>query len=122
MTNGLQLAIFGGMIFGGSVAAMVWRLAPTNPDLSDALDRLSPAYVERRARRAPPGTAERDSGAGPTSHVLGARFWVWKDRVKIGLHSKRERALSLRRIGAGWRRLSMAELWIFTSPGSLSAR
>jgi len=51
MTSGLQLAIFGGLIFGGALAAMVWRLAPTHPDLSDALDRLSPAYVERRARR-----------------------------------------------------------------------
>ena len=50
MTTGLQLAIFGGLIFGGALAVMVWRLAPTHPDLSDALDRLSPDYVERRAR------------------------------------------------------------------------
>lgn len=80
MTSGLQLAIFGGLIFGGAVAAMVWRLAPTHPDLFDALDRLSPDYVERRARRAIE-QAERDLDAGEklglwAMRVFPARAWI----------------------------------------------
>lgn len=80
MTSGLQLAIFGGLIFGGALAAMVWRLAPTHPDLTDALDRLSPDYVERRARRIVED-AERDLDKNEklglwAMRVFPAQAWV----------------------------------------------
>ena len=80
MTTGLQLAILGGLICGGALAAMVWRLAPTHPDLYDALDRLSPEYVERRARRIVED-AERDLDSSEklglwAMRVLPAHAWV----------------------------------------------
>jgi hypothetical protein len=80
MTSGLQLAILGGLIAGGALAAILWRLAPTHPDLSDALDRLSPDYVERRARRIIED-AERDLDKTEklglwAMRVLPAKAWV----------------------------------------------
>ena len=43
----LQLAIAAGALIGLGVALLVWRLVPAQPDLRDALERLSP----ERARR-----------------------------------------------------------------------
>lgn len=80
MMTGLQLAIFGGLLIGGGLAAVVWRLAPTHPDLSDTLDRLSPDYVERRARRIVEN-AERDLDKNEkiglwAMRVFPAQAWV----------------------------------------------
>lgn len=47
MTTGLQLALLGGAMVGLGLALVVWRLAPSDPDLTDALDRLSPTYASR---------------------------------------------------------------------------
>ena len=52
MTTGLQLAIVGGALVGLGVALLVLRLMPAEPDLAEALDRLTPT-----ARRASPVTA-----------------------------------------------------------------
>lgn len=49
MTTGLQLAILGGAMIGLAVALVVWRLAPSAPDLTDTLDRLAPSYRSRHA-------------------------------------------------------------------------
>lgn len=48
MTTGLQLALLGGAMVGLGIALVLWRLAPSDPDLTDALDRLSPGYARRR--------------------------------------------------------------------------
>lgn len=49
MVTGLQLALAAGALIGLGVAMMVWRLAPADPDLGDALARLSPEHAKRRA-------------------------------------------------------------------------
>ena len=51
MTTGLQLALLGGAMVGLGLALVVWRLAPSDPDLTDALDRLSPTYRRRAVVR-----------------------------------------------------------------------
>ena len=43
--TGLQVALASGTFFGLAVALLVWRLAPSDPDLTDALNRLSPDHV-----------------------------------------------------------------------------
>lgn len=49
MVTGLQLALAAGALIGLGLAMMVWRLAPADPDLGDALARLSPEHTKRRA-------------------------------------------------------------------------
>ncbi|KQU67962.1 hypothetical protein ASC58_10160 [Phycicoccus sp. Root101] len=49
MATGLQLALTGGALIGLGVALLVWRLTPADPDLGDALGRLSPEHAKRRA-------------------------------------------------------------------------
>ena len=46
--TGLQLALASGTLIGLGFALLVWRLAPSDPDLVDALDRLSPDRVVPR--------------------------------------------------------------------------
>ena len=46
--TGLQLALVAGALVGLGVALLVWRLAPADPDLGDALQRLSPEHAKRR--------------------------------------------------------------------------
>ena len=59
MTTGLQLALAGGALIGLGVALLLWRLVPADPDLADALARLSPQHAtridppHRRGRRRP---------------------------------------------------------------------
>jgi len=48
MATGLQVAIAAGALLGLSAALMVWRLVPAQPDLRDALERLSPDHARRR--------------------------------------------------------------------------
>ncbi|MFC8501033.1 type II secretion system F family protein [Pedococcus sp. NPDC057267] len=49
MATGLQLALVAGALVGLGVALLVWRLAPADPDLDDALQRLSPEHAKRRS-------------------------------------------------------------------------
>jgi Flp pilus assembly protein TadB len=49
MATGLQLALVAGALVGLGVALLVWRLAPADPDLGDALQRLSPEHAKRRS-------------------------------------------------------------------------
>ncbi|KGN41025.1 type II secretion system F family protein [Knoellia aerolata] len=53
----LQLAVTAGTLIGLGVALLLWRLVPAQPDLRDALERLSPEH----ARRHPVPAQERDS-------------------------------------------------------------
>jgi hypothetical protein len=64
--TGLQLAILSGALVGFGVSLMVWRLAPADPDLADALQRLSPDRARRRA-----------SGAVHQSGDTRERLGIW---------------------------------------------
>lgn len=75
MTTGLQLAILGGILLGGGLAMMVWRLLPAHPDLGDALVRLAPDTVR-------PVTVSNDHDSSSTDRlgrwgmrVLPASVW-----------------------------------------------
>ncbi|CCH75948.1 putative integral membrane protein [Nostocoides japonicum T1-X7] len=48
MATGLQLALIAGGLVGLGVALLMWRLTPADPDLGDALQRLSPEHAKRR--------------------------------------------------------------------------
>ena len=56
MTTGLQLALAGGALMGLGLALLVVRLLPAEPDLAEALGRLTPA---RRATAPSPVTSAR---------------------------------------------------------------
>ncbi|MGE9809549.1 type II secretion system F family protein [Janibacter sp. G1551] len=70
--TGLQLAIACGALMGLGVALLVWRFAPSDPDLADALERLSPDHVvPRRA------TATTDNEVGTESASTVDQLGVW---------------------------------------------
>jgi hypothetical protein len=73
--TGLQLALASGMLIGLALALLVWRLGPSDPDLADALDRLSPRHVvPRRGDTGDPDPADPAgaAGAGPRAIRAGA--------------------------------------------------
>ena len=71
--TGLQLALAGGTLIGLGFALLVWRLAPSDPDLVDALDRFSPDRVVPRR-----GVGEDAGGGGAESPAsLVDRVGVW---------------------------------------------
>ena len=47
MATGAQVALTAGALLGLGVALLVWRLVPAQPDLRDALQRLSPDHARR---------------------------------------------------------------------------
>lgn len=49
ITTGLQLALLGGVLLGGGLAGLVWRLVPVYPHPGDVLDRLAPDAVRTSA-------------------------------------------------------------------------
>ncbi|MGL5858790.1 MAG: type II secretion system F family protein [Angustibacter sp.] len=62
--TGLQLALAAGALIGLGAALLVWRLTPADPDLGDALGRLSPEHAKRRTfeERHPAGDARERLG------------------------------------------------------------
>ena len=66
MPTGLQLMIAAGILVAGGVALLIWQLAPAQPDLANALERLSPRTPLR-----PDPTLEDDSTAGDLTGRLG---------------------------------------------------
>lgn len=77
MTTGLQLALLGGALVGLGLAILLWRLAPSDPDLTDALDRLSPSYGRRSAatEAGAQGTDGRERLGLWAMRVLPAGIW-----------------------------------------------
>lgn len=49
MTTGLQIALMGGALVGLGIALLVWRLAPSDPDVVDVVRRYSPEAVKERS-------------------------------------------------------------------------
>ena len=90
--TGLQLALASGTLIGLGFALLVWRLAPCDPDLVDALDRLSPDHVVSRngsppRRRCRPGQGAEDAEAGLAGRPdrrVGAENPA---RQRLGTHS-----------------------------------
>ena len=92
MTTGLQLALAGGALVASGAALLVIRLLPAEPDLADALGRLTPSRPRRivsmpatssggkerigvwAIRAAPAGClgADPDPRAGAAAHPAGA--------------------------------------------------
>lgn len=70
--TGLQLAMAGGSLLGLALALLVWRLTPSDPDLVDVLDHLSPAHATVRGERAP--VEERD---GTWRSAFRERMGLW---------------------------------------------
>jgi Flp pilus assembly protein TadB len=70
--TGLQLALASGALIGLGFALLVWRLAPSDPDLVDALDRLSPDHVVPRR-----GVGAVDDGDAAEGASLVDRVGVW---------------------------------------------
>ena len=70
----LQLALAGGALVGAGVALLLWRLAPAEPDLADALHRLSPEHAAHttidRSGTAGAGWSGAARGVGD-EHVAG---------------------------------------------------
>lgn len=82
--TGLQLALAGGTLIGLGFALLAWRLAPSDPDLADALDRLAPDRVV--PRRAGTGTgvgtgvgAEGDADTEAASVMDRIGVWALKN-------------------------------------------
>ena len=59
MTTGLQLMLAAGILVGAGVALLIWRLAPAEPDLADALRRLSPEHAAHATTAAPDHRSRR---------------------------------------------------------------
>ncbi|WP_270888894.1 hypothetical protein [Pedococcus sp. 5OH_020] len=60
MATGLQLAMTAGALIGLGVALLVWRLTPADPDLGDALGRLSPEHAKRAVEALHPASDTRE--------------------------------------------------------------
>ena len=74
MPTGLQLAILAGGLVGLGVALIVWRLTPADPDLGEALNRLSPNRTGSRADLGQGGGAGADSVVGADARE---RLGLW---------------------------------------------
>ena len=74
MTTGLQLMLAAGLLVGAGVALLIWRLAPAEPDLADALHRLSPEHAAVHATTAASatGAARTTAGARTGRERIGA--------------------------------------------------
>ena len=72
-----QLAVVAGALIGAGVALLIWRLVPAQPDLRDALERLSPQTCPPAAtpHRPTVGDATQRLGqwgdAGPAARGVG---------------------------------------------------
>ena len=55
--SGLQLAVAAGALIGLAIVLVVARFVPADPDLADALDRLSPGHARRRTTLNTPAAA-----------------------------------------------------------------
>jgi hypothetical protein len=73
--TGLQLAVAGGALVGLGVTLLVWRLLPTEPDLREALERLSPQPVRRVGSPAAAQTDGRERLGLWAMRVLPAGVW-----------------------------------------------
>jgi Flp pilus assembly protein TadB len=83
MSTGLQLMVLAGGLLGLGVALLVIRLVPAQPDLADALERLTPS------RRAPSATTQAVGGKEKLGlwamRALPPGLWVRTPRRELAL-------------------------------------
>lgn len=70
MMTGLQVAALAGALIALGVVALLWRFAPAEPDLVDAVERLS-------ADPTRPGAVDAPLGGDVSSSALTDRLGVW---------------------------------------------
>ena len=75
MTTGLQLVILAGGLLGLGLTLLVVHALPAEPDLADALERLSPHRARTMAPATRPGSGKERIGLWAI-RVLPARLWV----------------------------------------------
>jgi Flp pilus assembly protein TadB len=83
--TGLQLAIAGGALIGLGLALLVWRLTPADPDLGQALARLSPEYARRRSEAVPAPVDARDRLGLWAMRTLPAGTWARVPRPELAI-------------------------------------
>ncbi len=72
-----QLVIASGALVGLGVALLIWRLVPAEPDLRDALDRLSPNHSRRTPTTASTAAADTTERLGLWGiKTLPAGMWA----------------------------------------------
>lgn len=72
-----QLVIASGALVGLGVALLIWRLVPAEPDLRDALDRLSPNHSRRTPATASPAAVDTTERLGLWGiKTLPAGMWA----------------------------------------------
>ena len=84
MITGLQLMLVAGGLTGLGVALLVARLIPAQPDLADALSRLTPTRVIRSPAGDTPATGKEKLGIW-AMRVLPPGLWVRTPRVELAL-------------------------------------
>src|SRR4051794_22999081 len=75
MTTGLQLAIVSGGLVGLGLTLVVARLLPAEPDLADALDRVSSAR-SRTTANAPAGRTGKERLGLWGMRVMPPGLWI----------------------------------------------
>ena len=75
MTTGLQLTIAGGALLGLGLMLLIARLLPAEPDLTEALARLTPSRITASARPTGAGSGMERIGVW-TMRVLPPGMWV----------------------------------------------
>src|SRR6476660_1019971 len=75
MTTGLQLVLLAGGLIGLGLTLLVMRLLPAEPDLADALDRLSPGHTRASTAAAAAGSGKERLGLWAL-RVLPSGLWV----------------------------------------------
>ncbi|WP_245934260.1 hypothetical protein [Branchiibius hedensis] len=87
MITGLQMALAGGGLVGLGLSLLIWRLVPAQPDLGDALERLSPEHVRRtRATEvASPAADSRERLGQWALKTFPAGAWARVPRKELAL-------------------------------------
>lgn len=76
MTTGLQLMILAGALVGLGLALLVARILPAEPDLGDALARLTPTHSRAATRAAAPPRNSRERLGLWAIRALPPAVWV----------------------------------------------
>jgi hypothetical protein len=84
MTTGLQLMILAGGLVGLGVALLAIRLLPAQPDLADALERLTPGRTDARSVATSPTTGKERVGVWAI-RALPPGVWIRTPNRELAL-------------------------------------
>ena len=81
-----QLAVAAGALIGGGVALLLWRLVPAQPDLRDALERLSPQRPRQTGTASPATVGDATQRLGQWGmRVLPPGLWGRTPTKELGI-------------------------------------